>query len=498
MKIFKNIFSKILITVFFILCSASVCAGTGIYVSPYGSDTGQGNIEAPFKTIAKALTLAEAGDIVYVRKGTYNEKITFPKPGTNEKPITLKAYEKESVIIQQTGQAMYIDKPYIIVEDIIFDGNWGLFDVVKLKSEADFCILRGLEIRNSMRDTLDLSSPEGVIIENCLIHDAVWFENGVRKDAHGIVTEGVKNLTIRNTEIFYVSGDTLQFQYNGWNDILVENCKLWNAPLPSARGGAPAGVYPGENAIDTKYYTADGRGRLYVKNTTAYGWHSDYIDNAAAFNIKHNVEAEFDGITVYDSEIAFRLRGSASSSTGGAWVTLKNAVIYNSDKAVRYEDDIENLHIYNLTFGKDIGSMFQSAGGYGSGFEVKNCLFFSVSKPAEASYISNITADSAAFINSAANDYHLSENAAAIDTGIVLTEVSGDRDSVSRPQGIAYDIGAYEYVQLSLTLDHVISILKLLAGMESSINNLELDMIKNNKIDIGDAVYILQKIAKIK
>ncbi|MCZ6899175.1 MAG: T9SS type A sorting domain-containing protein, partial [Bacteroidetes bacterium] len=218
----------------------------------------------------------------------------------------------------------------------------------------------------------------------------------------------------------------------------------------SARGGAPAGIYPGENAIDTKYHIEDGRGMLFIKNTTAYGWRSDYIANAAAFNIKHNVEVILNGITTYDNDIAFRLRGPGSN--GGAHVTLLNAIIYDSNTGVRYEDAIENLLVYNTTWGNNIARQFQSAGGYGTGFQVKNCLFID-QKPTEASDLSNLAVNSSAFMNVAMNDYHPNSNSPSIDSGVDLTMVTIDRDGVTRPQGAGYDIGAYEFIPAPTTID---------------------------------------------
>jgi len=415
-----------------------------IYVSPDGSDDAAGTISNPLLTIDQGLGSAGPGDTVFLREGTYHEKIVFPTSGTENERIVLSAYENETVLIQQTGRVMDVDKPYITISGLTLDGGWGKSDIVVVKGTADFTIIRDLEIRNGRKDGIDIWNPEGVLIDNCLIHDTIWFEGDDRYDAHGIVTEGVKNLTIRNTEIYYVSGDALQFQYGGWDDIRVENCTLWNGPLPTARGGADAGVNPGENAIDTKYVKDDGRGRLYVENTVAYGWRSDIISNAAAFNIKHNVETVFDGVIVYDNYIAFRLRGG-TGYRGGAWVTIKNAVVFDSDKAVRYEDDIENLHIYNMTFGNGIGRFFESAGGHGDGFQVLNCLFLASEVPNQAADASNLAVGADSFKNVSANDYHLEPDSSAIDAGVLISEVTVDQDGDPRPIGQSYDVGADEY-----------------------------------------------------
>ncbi len=417
------------------------------FAAPDGSDSNSGTIDKPFKTIKKGLEILKPGDVLYLKEGSYDEKITFPSSGTSDdERITLRAYKDEKVTITNSDLKTYIvdlDKKFVTLQNIIFDGEWREADIIKIRTEADNAVLKGLEIKNSRRDGIDMTSPKNVVVDGCKIHDTIWFKDGERDDAHGIVTEGVQNLTIKNTEIYYVSGDALQFQYEGWNNILVENCKLWNAPLPSEKAGAPKGKYIGENAVDTKFQPEDGRGKLTLRNITAYGWRSDYISNAAAFNIKHNVEVEIDRVTTYDNEIAFRLRGPGSK--GGAHVTLKNAVIYNSDKAVRYEDDIENLKIYNNTFGAYLGKAFESAGGHGDGFEVKNNLFLANSKPEEAEDKSNLGADSTYFIDESSSDYHLSDNSPAIDKGVDLPGVSKDRDGKSRPKGKSHDVGAYEY-----------------------------------------------------
>lgn len=417
-------------------------AQDGIYVSVTGSDSATGTSDDPLKTISEALTRAQAGERVIIREGTYNEKVVFPRDGSYSQRITLKALDGEEVTIKQTGTVMEINKRYITVENIILDGNWGASDLLRVGDNADYLVIKDCELKNTMRDAVDMGGPDGVLIEGCKIHDAIWFSGGNREDAHGIVTTGVQDLTIRDTEIYYVSGDTLQFQYDGWDNVLIENCRLWNGPLPSARGGAPAGANVGENAVDTKYYEADGRGKLTLKNITAYGWVSDYISNAAAFNLKHNIEATVDAVECYDSEICFRVRGPGGDK-GGAWVTIMNAIMYDSEKAVRYEDSIENLKIYNNIFGDGLNKLFESAGGHGSGFDVRNNLFLG-SVPSDASDGSNLAVESDAFLDISSGDYHPVEDSPALDNGIEIPEVMRDFDGKVRPGGAAYDVGAFE------------------------------------------------------
>ena len=58
-------------------------------VSPGGSDANDGAIERPLKTIGRALEIAQPGERVLVRAGTYTETIQFPRSGKPGKPIVL-------------------------------------------------------------------------------------------------------------------------------------------------------------------------------------------------------------------------------------------------------------------------------------------------------------------------------------------------------------------------------------------------------------------------
>jgi hypothetical protein len=235
-----------------------------------------------------------------------------------------------------------------------------------------------------------------------------------------VVGGAVRNLTIRDTEIHTFSGDGVQVDPGrtapGWDQVTVERSKIWLAPLPAPENGFAAGVVPGENAIDTKQAATNIRSRLVVRDTIAFGFRAG-ITNMAAFNLKDYVDATIDGVTVFDSEIAFRLRGPAN----GALVLVRNAVIYNVTTAFRYEDNIQNLRIWNSTVGLDVSRAFQAASAPKATLDVRNLL----SIPefgAEAS----------------------SAPSPAVDGGERLDEVTIDRDGVARPQGSGYDVGAYE------------------------------------------------------
>jgi len=69
------------------------------FVSPNGSDANAGSLEAPFQTLARAVTNLNIGDSLNLRGGTYRETLQFPLSGSRENPITVTAYNAESVTL---------------------------------------------------------------------------------------------------------------------------------------------------------------------------------------------------------------------------------------------------------------------------------------------------------------------------------------------------------------------------------------------------------------
>ena len=82
--------------------SASVA---NYYVATNGSDSNNGtNIATPFATLTKAVSVASAGKLIYIRGGTYNSPgITNSISGTPTQPIRIFAYPGESPILNFSG-----------------------------------------------------------------------------------------------------------------------------------------------------------------------------------------------------------------------------------------------------------------------------------------------------------------------------------------------------------------------------------------------------------
>ncbi len=75
-------------------------AGHALYVdAAKGADTNAGDETTPFKTVNHALAQLVPGDTLYLRGGTYYERVYCAVRGTAEQPITIRAYPGELAVI---------------------------------------------------------------------------------------------------------------------------------------------------------------------------------------------------------------------------------------------------------------------------------------------------------------------------------------------------------------------------------------------------------------
>lgn len=424
--------------------TASSAPAATWFVAPGG--TGDGSAPFPFGRIRDALAAAQAGDVISLAPGTYPETLATVRPGSPSAPITLRSAVPRGALITHAGRVFTARHPWFVIEDVVLDGQYGASDLLRVEAAAQGFTLRGSELRRTSRDAIDIGAASDVLIEGSLIHHALNAADG-RTDAHGIVAGAVRRLAIRTTEIHTFSGDGVQVDPGrsapGWSEVLIERCRIWLAPLPAAANGFARGVVPGENALDTKADPGLPRATITVVDTEAFGFRGGLISNMAAFNVKEHVDATFDRVTVYDSEIAFRLRGPGTGHSG-ARVRVQNAVVHSSATAFRYEDAIEQLRIWHTTIGRDVVKPFVRAGSAARTLDVRSLLVLGPSLPAEAAAPSNLAVTAAAFLDAPAHDYRLAPASPAVDAGAGIAGVGTDRLGVARPQGPAADVGAYE------------------------------------------------------
>ncbi|MFH8370755.1 right-handed parallel beta-helix repeat-containing protein [Streptomyces sp. NPDC018031] len=121
-------------------------ADVTVYVSTTGSDSASGGRGAPYRTLEKALEVAEEGTTIEVRGGTYRPAATLRTgaDGTPGNRIVLKAYGSEKVVV---------------------DGGRLAADSSLLELRGDYWTVSGIEFRNSPANAVVCTSCTGDVFE---------------------------------------------------------------------------------------------------------------------------------------------------------------------------------------------------------------------------------------------------------------------------------------------------------------------------------------------
>lgn len=119
------------------------------YISPVGNDnTGNGSFEQPWYNLGKALTVAQAGDVIYCRGGRYlmswrgsDSKLTLrlSQSGTADAPIVISAYENEAPIFDFEQQLLDCNRDKSKVGDrgMLITGDYWILFGLHLMHAAD-------------------------------------------------------------------------------------------------------------------------------------------------------------------------------------------------------------------------------------------------------------------------------------------------------------------------------------------------------------------------
>lgn len=413
-----------------------------IWVDAAAGGGGDGSMGSPFNDLQQGIDAAQPGDTVHALPGTYGAIRTVTDGGRQSR-ITVVSEEPRQAIVQTQGTALEIDHDFHTFDGLVFDSMFGDDDgVLGGGSNIEFL---DVEIRNATRDCVDLGTSSDILFADSVIHHCVnFFDPDNNADAHGITGNSVFNLTVRDSEIYLVTGDALQLSpgRDPWDNVLVERTTMWSGPIDMTINGWTEGEPIGENAFDTKVgEDLNGSGerpRATFRDVVAYGWRGS-ITNQGAFTIKEEVDFVLDRATIFDCEIAGRLRGPAT-------VRWQNVVMYDLDIGFRLEDDLPDPAFYNLTFGGEIGTLITDAGGEPVNPSMQNLLFLADAVPPPADTDpSNIAVDGTVFEDAVGHDYRLLMGSTPADAGVAVAGVEEDRLGVPRPFGDAFDIGAYEW-----------------------------------------------------
>ncbi|MDD4968169.1 MAG: T9SS type A sorting domain-containing protein [Paludibacter sp.] len=149
----KSLFSICILTILFAFTQISQAAI--FYVSLTGNDVNNGLTTAsPFGTVYKAVTMANPGDMIYVRGGTYScaTRINLSKTGTATQMNYLFGYPGEKVIFDFSSM-------------VLADSNQGI------QISGDYWYVKGISVFNAGDNGMLIQGGNYNRIENCVFYE---------------------------------------------------------------------------------------------------------------------------------------------------------------------------------------------------------------------------------------------------------------------------------------------------------------------------------------
>ena len=398
--------------------SASACA-RDLYVDrshPRASDANPGTEALPLLTVGRAAARARAGDTVRIKAGFYPEPATVlvVRSGTAMAPITIRAHGDGRVVLD--GSALPAGAELV---------RWKF-------PGADHVRLQGLELQGA---------PDV----------GVWVEGSWNRLSDLVVrrTGSTGILVRRGTHNTF---SRLEIHHTGWNGIDLEDsehstidwCDIHDTPRHNginifpAPGGRPwYGTMSGIRVRHTRVRRA--LHGIYLRHVTDLELSNNVITGCSGWGIYfHHQEgrpARYDAAArLFNNTIADNAwEGLHSQSADG--LVLRNNLFRNlAGRALRFGDTGGHSLDYNL-YDPGGGALARWAERL---YDLESFRAFGHERHGAAG--------ACAFNGAADGDYSLSFASAAVDAGADLSGYGlvDDIEGRRRPQGRAYDLGAFE------------------------------------------------------
>lgn len=395
------------------------------YVATNGSDSNPGTQAAPFKTIVKASKTMSGGDTVYIRAGVYNEGLTHGyggfvfKNGTSKSNMTrFLAYPGEEALAH--GYTTNDNGRVIIKPPRGWMGSeyGGATFALWYSRNTQYIEVRGLVFDGTNSDRPDTTSNTGPVKFDGSYEQNIWAKN---------------NLLINN-EIRYGGG----IGGGGGNEIIGN--WIHHSGTYGLYTAYDNGLFEGNLVEDCAGYGL----HLYQQNHAVNGWivrnnifrrnGGTYYPTSAGRSGKHK---PLPGVIITRGSHQFYNNLVYDNPYGGINVGLqaKNVLVANNTV---YGNGVHGIRINPVA----------SLGGSRNARVINNIVWGNngpqINDLGDNTTLQNNLTEDPKFVNPGAGDFGVQAGSPAIDKGATLAEVKTDYTGKARPEGAAYDIGAFE------------------------------------------------------
>lgn len=465
MNTLKNILSIVsskLLFIVIILVIASVSksyAITTYYVRTDGNNSCSGTTDASgssgscaFRNIQNGVNAAQAGDIVIVHSGDYSATVptfTSVRSGSSGNLITVKAALGETVSVSRIRIAhgynvvqgfrvlgmgantidyagVGISADYVQVLDSTFIGNcqpWvgGEGSCIAILSTGNYNtfsynIFDG--VNNGTNTSIGIAINLGGSTSNSIISYNIFQD--INTPGRLMVPQGtghtISHNEVKNCMATYVNAqvhpDVFQVFYDVSRNIIIEDNYIheFAGQLGNIEGNSNPGNGLTDNWIFRNNIIANVGAEIFIREyVTNMQFYNNTFYHCAGGATGYPIYAAYTGVTGMVKNNAFIACG-VSTWTG--------------------------FYLGNLTGDYNFVS---NTGSGGSKTEFSESHGVNGGNPQLKSVYSDCTANTC--------DFHVGATSALINVGTTIAGFSADNAGVSRPQGAAWDIGAYEYIK---------------------------------------------------
>lgn len=440
--------------------AAALAAGAVYYVSPTGDDANPGTLTQPWRTIEKAVNTLTAGETVYIRAGTYRERILPQNSGSAGQYIVYASYPGETVTVDGSGISVPEDE--------------GLFYVAR----RSHIRISGLRIVNSGYAGIHVDNSSYITIEKNYTYNTassgigVWGSNHVIVDGNEVelaCSNGTQeSLTVAGTDTFEIRNNEVHNGVAGYDKEGID-----------AKDGSSNGKVYGNLVHHTK------RVGIYVeawdKLTSNIEVYRNVVhdSDATGFSLASESGGRLEHIRLYNN-IAYHNRTvgiflsaccpQATTHPMNDIKIINNTLFDNGNEpwggGIGVENrDVQNIVIrnnlvsQNLTFQIAIDSRIAT-----QNVTVDHNLIDGYRGGEGEVYGEAWVGGNPLFVSSTSANFRLQPGSPAIDAGTSLEAPADDFDGTIRPQdgnrdGTAgFDPGAFELGSVSASLDPSIDI----------------------------------------
>jgi hypothetical protein len=427
----------------YISLSSAVASANTYCVATNGSDSSNGTCpDNSWRTIQHAANTLNAGDTVYVRSGTYKEHVNITRSGNSGSYITFQSYPGETATIDGSGLV----------------GQW---DGAVHISSANYINFVGFNIINSGWD--------GIRIDNNYGSPSSYI-NIQGNSLSNIARAGILAITDTN------HGTTLT-NHITFDGNTVTNTQTAGSASPGQQNENVDMIYVSYFEIkNNRIYNTANYESIDVKEGSSYGsiHNNSIIPNQSAGIYIDSQGKNAQAIDIYNNRIHDGIdnwtRGIALATENGA--NLKNIRVYNN---LVYNNPAIGIAIASYSSGPIDNVTISSNTVYNNGLKanwgggivieyktatnvkiVNNIAYQNHARGdlvtdngGNSALFTNLNGTDPKFIDAGNQDFHLQNSSPAIDNGSspnsTLFVPTFDFDNVSRPKGVGYDIGAFEY-----------------------------------------------------